>query len=678
MNGIENKVVNTLRVLSADQIEKANSGHPGICLGAAPAMYALWRYHYRAYPEAYDYFNRDRFVLSAGHGSALYYSALHLFGFGMDMEDLKTFRQLGSRAAGHPEYEIDNAIDISTGPLGQGFASAVGMAIAEQRLAAEFNTEDIQIIDHNTYVLLGDGCLMEGISYEAAALAGNLKLGKLIVLFDSNNVTIDGAADISTSVDMRAAFKAYGWHVDYVEDGCDISAIDRAISNAKEQTDKPSFIEIKTTIGYGAPTKAGSPKTHGSPLGKDELEGLKTAFGFDPKASFEVLPEVAEYMESVKAEKSAQYSKLKEIKDEYSKKYPQDYKKLNDWLTNADSKALNSLSTDELISKMSALGDGIQKPEATRVSGSKVLNAAKKSIAPNLFGGSADLAASTKTYLDDCGVFSSACRKGDNLRYGIRELAMAAVSNGIAAHGGLRPFCSTFFVFSDYVKPALRLSAIMKLPVLYIMTHDSVAVGEDGPTHQPIEQFAMMRSVPNLNVFRPADAAQTAAAFTLALANTKAPSLIVLSRQNLSQLGGVANTIAKGACSVGFDFGSEANGIIIATGSETQIALEAQQMLQEKGLLVNVTSVLSNELFVANVKAGDKDSIRLLRPELERRLIVEASHPMAMSDFKTYKSIMMGIKDFGVSAPGDACMERAEMSAEGIVSAFLNAYRFTE
>ncbi len=670
MNSIENKAVNTLRVLSADQVEKANSGHPGMPLGAAPMMYALWKDHYKAYGKAPRWYDRDRFVLSVGHGSALYYSALHLFGYDMTIDDLKAFRQFGSKTPGHPEYEPDNFIDVSTGPLGQGIASAVGMAIAEERLAAEFNADGLDIIDHYTYVIVGDGCLMEGISTEAAHLAGNLGLGKLIVLFDSNNITIDGRTDIATSVDTRKAYDSYGWHTLYVEDGNDVDAISSAISKAKEETVKPTLIEIKTTIGYGAPNKAGKSAVHGSPLGKKELSALKQGFGFDPEKSFEVSQDVYDHMAEIIESKKAAYDEWNVKYSEYAKQFPELYNKMESWFKGSESE----LTEGNFTHLVKQLSDGASEKEATRVSGARALNVAKKTIAPNLVGGSADLAASTKATLKDGAVFNPENRGGDLINFGIREFAMSAVCNGISAHGGLKPFCSTFFVFSDYMKPGMRLSALMGLPVLYVLTHDSVAVGEDGPTHQPVEQLAMLRSIPNLNVYRPADAVQTAASYIMAINDKHTPSAIVLSRQALPQVTPIGIELLNGAVSLGDVYGEDVDGIIIATGSEVSSALSAQKKLFEKGKKVNVLSIISTEVFLKKLNEGNAGARALLREDIKNRVIVEAAHPMAMMEFKTDNTVMMGVTDFGLSAPGDICIREKKLTPDDIVGAYLNKF----
>lgn len=674
MTAMDNKVVNTIRVLSADMIEQANSGHPGICLGAAPAMYALWKNHYKMNPKEPRWFNRDRFVMSAGHGSALYYSALHLFGFDISMDDIKHFRQFRSKTPGHPEYEKDNMIDCSTGPLGQGIAMAVGFAMAEKRMAAEFNTERHAIIDHYTYALCGDGCLMEGISYEAASLAAKFELGKLIVLFDSNEITIDGRTSITTRIDMRKAFEAFGWQTLYVEDGNDLEAIDRAITEAKQETRKPTLIEIKTTIGYGAPTKADSPKVHGSPLGREELTGLKRALGFDVNEMFSIDKDVYSYMAELNSRKLLEFKKHELLLSEYKKENENSYFKLLSWIENRAADRVAKMDKADFDELLSTFSEGAQEKEAIRDTGAKLLNLVKESIAPNLFGGAADLAASTKAYLKNSGYFSPDNYKGDNIAFGVRELAMTAICSGIACYGGLRPFASTFFVFSDYMKPAIRLAALMKLPVLYVLTHDSLAVGEDGPTHQPVEQLAMLRSTPNLNVFRPADYFETVYAYTKAVATLETPSALLLSRQGLPLLNSASDTLYYGARLVGEDYGREAEGILIASGSEVHLAVEAQRVLKEGRRKVNVLSIVCVEEFKRHLKEGVEDCEYIWRADLDKRLVIEAASKYANWEFITDKSAWISVEEFGESAPADRILAARGIGVKNIVDRYLEAF----
>lgn len=674
MTTMDNKVVNTMRALSADMIEQANSGHPGICLGAAPAMYVLWKNHYKMYPKQPRWFNRDRFVMSAGHGSALYYSALHLFGFDISMDDIKQFRQFKSKTAGHPEYEKDNMIDCSTGPLGQGIAMAVGFAMSEKRLAAEFNMSEYPIIDHYTYALCGDGCLMEGISYEAASLAAKFELGKLIVLFDSNEITIDGSTHITTKIDMRKAYEAFGWQTVLVEDGNDLAAIDSAIKEAKADKKRPTLIEIKTTIGYGSPTKSGSPKSHGSPLGKDELRGLKEFLQLNPSTMFDVDDEVYSYMAEISETKKLEYKKHEIMLGEYKKHNENGYMKFSSWLENRAAERIANMDKNDFDELLANLSEGAPEKEATRESGSKMLNIAKDTIAPNLFGGAADLAASTKAFLKKSAYFSPENERGDNIAFGVRELAMTAICNGIAAYGGLRAFASTFFVFSDYMKPAMRLAALMKLPVLYVLTHDSLAVGEDGPTHQPVEQLAMLRSTPNLNVYRPCDYFETAYAFVRAISTLDTPSAILLSRQGLPLLTSASDTLYYGARLVGEDFASQAEGMIIASGSEVHLGVEAQRVLKSKGFKVNVLSIICNELFKQNLNNGVEACQNIWRSDLSNRLIIEAASKYANWEFVTDKSVWISVEDFGESAPADKILNDRGISVDNIVETYLKAY----
>lgn len=674
MTAMDNKIVNAMRVLSADMIEQANSGHPGICLGAAPAMYALWKYHYKMNPKEPRWMNRDRFVMSAGHGSALYYSALHLFGFDIGIEDIKNFRQFKSKTPGHPEYEKDNMIDCSTGPLGQGIAMAVGMAMAEKRLSAEFNTDKHNIIDHYTYALCGDGCLMEGISYEAASLAAKFELGKLIVLFDSNEITIDGRTNITTKIDMRKAFEAFGWHTLYVEDGNDVEAINKAILEAKKETKKPSLIEIKTTIGYGAPTKSNSPKVHGSPLGKEELAGLKKNLGFDPSLMFTLDEDIYSYMAEIQLEKIKDYQNYELLLAEFKKENENAYNKLLSWMENRAAERISKMDKADFDELLANFSEGASEKEATRDSGAKLLNLAKESIAPNLFGGAADLAASTKAFLKKSDYFTAEQPKGDNIAFGVRELAMTAICNGIACYGGLRAFASTFFVFSDYMKPAMRLAALMKLPVVYVLTHDSLAVGEDGPTHQPVEQLAMLRATPNLNVFRPADYFETAYSYAKAISSLETPSAILLSRQGLPLLNSASDTLYYGARLVGEDFGQQAEGIIIASGSEVHLAVEAQKELKAKKHKVNVLSIVCIEEFKSNIKKGIEECRKIWRGDLENRLVIEAASKYANWEFVTDKSVWISVEDFGESAPADKILAARGISVQNIVEKYIEAF----
>ena len=491
---IETKAINSIRILSADAIQKANSGHPGLPLGAAPSAYTLWAKHLNFDPTHLDWENRDRFVLSAGHGSMLLYSLLHLFSCGLKKEDLMSFRQMGSLTPGHPEYGHTRGVDATTGPLGAGLAMAVGFAMAEAHLAAEFNKDDLSLVDHRTYALCGDGCLMEGISSEALSLAGTLNLHKLTILYDSNKISIEGSTDIAFTEDVQKRMESFGFKTLTVEDGNDVAAISDALEKAKSDDSAPYFITVKTEIGYGVPKKQGSASAHGEPLGEENIREMRKFLNWEYEEAFFVPEEVYRHYDALVEEKKKGYLNWEAIKADYAKKYPEDYEK---YLSYHDkNKVMDLIHCEELWAKM-------DKPEATRSSSGEVIQVLKKAV-PNLFGGSADLAPSNKTEMKGEGFFARDNRLGKNIHFGVRELAMAGIANGILLHGGYRSFVATFFVFSDYIKPMARLAALMQIPQIFVLTHDSIGVGEDGPTHEPIEQLAMLLSMPNFRVFRPA------------------------------------------------------------------------------------------------------------------------------------------------------------------------------
>ncbi|MCK4980601.1 MAG: transketolase, partial [Candidatus Delongbacteria bacterium] len=536
----EKESVNTIRTLSIDAIDKANSGHPGLPLGAAPTAYALWSEHMKFNPEKPDWIDRDRFVLSAGHGSALLYSVLHLCGYDLSIDDLKNFRQWNSKTPGHPEFGHTAGVETTTGPLGQGAANAVGMAIAEKMLANKFNTSDIELIDHYTYCFVGDGCLMEGISSEAASIAGYMKLGKLVMLYDSNDISLDGPTDLTFTEDVRKRYESYGWHVVQVDDGDnDIDGIAQAISTAKNVTDKPSIIIIKTTIGYGSPNQ-GSEKTHGAPLGDEGSSYTKKSLGMDPEKKFYVSDDVNDNFQNIIGSAVSVWEDWTKKKDEYVSKYPELDKELNDFI-----ELKLPENWIEVLPKFEAGGS-----MATRVSNHTVMNAVGNKL-PWLVGGDADLSCSTKIFLKDGGYFDGIVQDGRNIRMGVREHAMAAIANGISFHGGLRPFTSTFFSFVDYMRPSIRLAALCKIPVIYIYTHDSIAVGEDGPTHQPVEQLMSVRSMPGIKVIRPGDANEVSVAWKYMMENADTPYVLVLSRQNL-----VTVDREKYGCALGLEKGA--------------------------------------------------------------------------------------------------------------------------
>ena len=576
---IDQLSVNTLRFLSVEAIQKAKSGHPGLPMGAAPAAYALWAKNMRMNPADPKWDDRDRFVLSAGHGSALLYSLLHLFGYNITIDDLKNFRQLDSNTPGHPEYDIERGIETASGPLGQGIAGAVGMAIAETYLAAQFNRPGYDVVNHYTYALCGDGCRMEGVSAEAASLAGTLKLGKLVVLYDCNNITIEGDTCTSFTEDVLKRFEAYGWQTITVEDGNDVDAIDKAIKEAKAEADKPSIIKIMTKIGYGAPNKQGKASAHGEPLGEEEIVLAKENLGWEYKEDFYVPEQVKENISDITKAGAETEKEWKAVFEAYAKEYPELAEQWNNWHNGELPDLLNNEDywTYE--------GD-----IATRASSEKVLNKLSK-LVPNLIGGSADLAPSNKSVMKDREYYSPENRTGSNMHFGIREFAMTVIANGMYLHGGLRPYIAGFFVFSDYMKAGLRMSALMGLPVISIFTHDSIGVGEDGPTHQPIEHLAALRSMPNYTVIRPCDSRETAAAWYAALSRKTSPTGIILSRQNLPLLDGTGKEALKGAYILKNSKKETPDVILMATGSEVELIYKAWDILQEKGIDARVISL---------------------------------------------------------------------------------------
>ena len=584
---IEEMSVNAIRVLSADAIQKANSGHPGLPLGTAPVAYELFAKHMNYNPHNPDWVNRDRFVLSGGHGSMLLYSLFHLFGIGnLSLEEVKNFRQFGSLTPGHPEYGHTVGVEATTGPLGQGMAMAVGMAMAEAHLSSVFNKEGFPVVDHYTYVLGGDGCMMEGISSECFSLAGTLGLSKLIVFYDSNNISIEGSTDIAFTEDVVTRFKAFGFQTIEVEDGNDLEAIGKAIEEAKADKTRPSLIKVNTLIGYGCPAKQGKASAHGEPLGVDNVAALKENINWPCKGDFEVPKEVYDHYKELADNMAKAEDKWNELFAAYVEKYPEMKELWDNYFDGYDMSDL--FNSDEYWAK----GD---KPEATRSTSGTILNMIKKAM-PNLIGGSADLAPSNKTNMKDAGDFSKDNYAGTNLHFGVREQAMAAIGNGLALHGGLKAFVATFFVFSDYVKPMARLSALMKLPLTYVFTHDSIGVGEDGPTHEPIEQLAAFRSLPDFTVFRPCDRTETAAAWMYAVENECGPTGLVLTRQNLPQMEGSSKDALKGGYVIAESEKAVPDAIIIASGSEVSLAVNAKEELKKSGIDVRVVSMPSMAL----------------------------------------------------------------------------------
>ena len=646
---IEEMSVNAIRVLSADAIQKANSGHPGLPLGTAPIAYELFSKHMNYNPQNPEWINRDRFVLSGGHGSMLLYSLFHLFGIGnLSLDEVKNFRQFGSLTPGHPEYGHTVGVEATTGPLGQ------GMAMAEAHLASVFNKEGYPVVDHYTYVLGGDGCMMEGISSECFSLAGTLGLSKLIVFYDSNNISIEGSTDIAFTEDVVTRFKAFGFQTIEVEDGNDLCAIGKAIEEAKADKTRPSLIKVNTLIGYGCPAKQGKASAHGEPLGVDNVAALKENIGWPCKGDFEVPQEVYDHYKELSANMAKAEDKWNELFASYVEKYPEMKELWDNYFDGYDMSDL--FNSDEYWAK----GD---KAEATRNTSGTILNMIKKAM-PNLIGGSADLAPSNKTNLKDAGDFSKDNYAGSNLHFGVREQAMAAIGNGLMLHGGLKAFVATFFVFSDYVKPMARLTALMQLPLTYVFTHDSIGVGEDGPTHEPIEQLAAFRSLPGFTVFRPCDRTETAAAWMYAVENECGPTGLVLTRQNLPQMEGSSKDALKGGYVIADSQKEVPDAIIIASGSEVSLAVNAKEELKKDGIDVRVVSMPSMELFDKQ-SAEYKESV--LPNAVRKRVAVEA-----LSDFGWYKYVgldgrVIAMEGFGASGPAATLFEHFGFTVDNVV-----------
>ncbi|MDC3416296.1 transketolase [Aquibacillus salsiterrae] len=655
---IEQKSINSIRTLSIDAIEKANSGHPGLPMGAAPMAYKLWADHMNHNPKNSKWFNRDRFVLSAGHGSMLLYSLLHLSGYNVTIDDLKGFRQWGSKTPGHPEVHHTDGVEATTGPLGQGVAMSVGMAMAEKHLAAKYNRDNYQVVDHYTYTLVSDGDLMEGISHESASLASHLKLGKLIALYDSNDISLDGELNKSFSEDVASRFTAYGWQVLRVEDGNDIDSVGKAIAEAQQNTDQPTLIEVKTVIGYGSPNKSASSASHGAPLGADEIKLTKEFYEWEHD-DFHVPDEVYQDFQTKivnRGQKTEQ--EWNALFDSYKEAHPE--------LASEFVQAINGELPEGWEKDLPVYETG--KSLATRASSGEVLNAIAKTV-PSFFGGSADLAGSNKTTIKDAGDFSREDYSGKNIWFGVREFAMAAALNGMALHGGLKVFGGTFFVFSDYLKPAVRLSAIQNLPVTYVLTHDSIAVGEDGPTHEPVEQLAGLRAMPNLSVIRPADGNEVQAAWRLALESTDQPTALVLTRQNLPTLEGTAENAYEGVKKGGYVVSPASkatpDAILIATGSEVQLAVRAQEELKGQGIDASVVSIPSWDRFAKQDKAY-KDQV--LPPSVKKRLGIEMASSLGWERFTGDEGKILAIDTFGASANGDKIIAEYGFTVENVVN----------
>ena len=651
---LDNLCINAIRILSADAIEKSQSGHPGLPLGAAPMAFTLWsKMKHNGKNPSWD--NRDRFILSAGHGSMLEYSLLHLFGYGITMDDIKNFRQVGSLTPGHPEYGHTKGVEITTGPLGQGICNSVGMAIAETYLSEKFNRPNYNIVDHYSYAIVGDGCLMEGVSGEASSLAGTLGLGKLIVLYDSNNISIEGNTDIAFREDVAKRYEAYGWQVIKVDDGNDTDKISEAIENAKLETSKPSMIIVKNQIGFGCPAKQGKASAHGEPLGAENVKALKENLNWQLEPAFYVPDEVYSNMEQYISKGIEEEEKWNKLFEEYKKEYPDLAEEYIKWFSGeVDKEALDS---DEFWNFE-------DKPMATRNSSGTIINKLTK-IIPNLIGGSADLAPSNKTYMNGRGDFSAENRAGSNMHFGVREHAMAAIANGMYAHGGLKVFCATFFVFSDYMKGAMRLSSLMKLPVTYVLTHDSIGVGEDGPTHQPIEQLAALRSMPNMTVFRPADSKETAAGWYYALTNGSTPTSLVLTRQNLPSYKESGKEALKGAYIIKDSKKEIPDMLLMASGSEVELVYKAADELLAKGIDARVISIPSFELFD---EQDEEYKEKVMPNSVRKRLAVEALSSFGWHKYIGLDGDIISLDTFGASGRADKLFEQYGFTVENVVN----------
>ena len=648
MTNIQLQAINAIRMLSIEAIEKANSGHPGLPLGTAVLAYKLWADHLVHNPKNPNFMNRDRFVLSAGHGSMLVYSLLHLFGYGLPLTEIKNFRQYGSKTPGHPEFGHTVGIETTTGPLGQGYANAVGMAIAETVLAANFNKEGYPIVDHYTYAIAGDGCMMEGISNEAASLAGTLQLSKLIVFYDDNEISIEGDTDIAFREDVGLRHKALGWNVIYVKDGNDIREIGKAIQKAKLETQKPTLIVCKTTIGYGSPLQ-GEEACHGAPLGRSNIEATKAYFGWE-HAPFEVPKTVYNHYKKLAKKGEEAEQKWNDLFASYQKAYPELAVEYTKWMKNE----LPNLRDYKDLFKF-------DKPDATRNTGGTVLNKLAD-IIPNLIGGSADLAPSNKSNMKKRSDYSAINRLGTNMHFGVREHAMGAITNGMYLHGGLNVYCATFFIFSDYMKNAIRLSAIMDIPVTYILTHDSIGVGEDGPTHQPIEQLTGLRSVPNLKVWRPADGVETAAAYIDAFKG-HGPTCIALTRQNLPQYNHNSEDYFKGGYILSDSEKIVPDAILIATGSEVEIAMNAKKDLKDSQIDVRVVSMPCLEIFD---KQPDEYKDSVLPKTVKNRISIEAGSTLGWYKYVGLDGLTIGIDSFGLSAPSSKIFEHFGLTPRNV------------
>ncbi len=662
MNNLDELCINTIRMLSADGVEKAKSGHPGMPMGAAAMAYVLWARFLKHNPADPKWPDRDRFVLSAGHGSMLLYSLLHLTGYDLSLEELKNFRQWGSRTPGQPEFSHTPGVETTTGPLGQGFGNGVGLAIAERFLGAHFNRPGHEIVNHYTYAIVSDGDLMEGISHEAASLAAHLGLGKLICLYDDNHISIEGSTDLAFTEDRAARFETYGWHVQRLEDGNDIGAIEKMIREAQKEELRPSLIAVRTHIGYGSPKKQDSAAAHGEPLGPEEIRRTKKNLGWPLEPQFHIPDEALNRFREALETGKQRHGEWRNRFEAYEKAYPELAKEWNQWLSTelpqAWDKDLRDFPAD-------------QKGMASRVASGKVLNAIAPNL-PNLIGGSADLAPSNKTVINDEDFFQKGSHQGRNFHFGVREHAMGAILSGIALHGGLIPYGGTFLIFSDYMRPAIRLASMMRLKVIYIFTHDSIGLGEDGPTHQPVEQLAALRAIPNLTVIRPCDANETTEAWRVALSSSQGPFALVLTRQNVSTLDreqfASALGLRRGAYVIKDAPHERPDLILMASGSEVGVVIEAAKRLEDRDKAVRVVSVPSWELFEAQSQEYRNE---VLPPEIKARVAIEAGVTQGWHRYVGDGGRVLGIGRFGASAPYQTLFEKFELTPEKVVAAAL-------
>ncbi len=662
-DNIDQLAVNSIRTLSIDAVEAANSGHPGLPMGAAPMAYTLWTKHLNANPKNAEWFNRDRFILSAGHGSAMLYSLLHLSGYNVSIDDLKNFRQLGSKVPGHPEVHMTDGVEATTGPLGQGVANGVGMAMAEAHLAATYNQENYNLVDHYTYVLCSDGDLQEGISHEAASLAGHLKLGKLIMLYDSNDVQLDGPTDKAFSEDIQKRFEAYGWDYARVEDGNNLQDIDEAIEQAKTVTDQPTIIEVRTEIGYGA-ENAGTAEVHGAPLGPDGTKYAKESYDWKGE-NFTVPEEVYERFAETIGQNGAEKEDLwNTLVDDYQQVFPE--------LGAQFVQGVSGELPEDWAESLPVYEEDAEGAATRGVSG-EVINAIAE-VVPNLWGGSADLSGSNKTTIDGAGDFSPEHYEGRNIWYGVREHAMASALNGILLHGGTKSFVSTFYVFSDYLRPAVRLAALSQIPSIYVLTHDSVAVGEDGPTHEPVEQLSSFRGMPNVTMMRPADANEVAAAWKVALESETRPTLLALTRQDVPVLPNTDELapqyVEKGAYVLS-PAAEQPDGLLLATGSEVQLAVAAQKELLDKGHDVMVISMPSFELFELQTDEY-KDSV--LPKTVKNRVAIEMGSTFGWDRYVGPEGRIIALDRFGESGPGDEVVKDLGFTVDNVVEEYLSLF----